>query len=172
MFSNKLVCNIIGFIDKNIDRKISISDIEREFFYNRYYIMKLFKREMGVSITNYVNNIRIYNSLEEVRNNNFSLLKIGLDNGFYSLEYFSEVFKKVIGVSPSVYRNFFISRELVSIKDEEIISNNVYILRDFVLRKENYLNRAKPDKVIMKKLTIFKWLLVLFVYCIVIFLIM
>lgn len=162
MFSNKLVCNIICFIDKNIDRRISISDFEREFFYNRYYIMKLFKREMGVSITNYVNNIRIYNSLEEVRNNNFSLLKIALDNGFCSLEYFSEVFKKVVGVSPSVYRNLFISRELVSVKEEGIISNNVYILRDFVLRKENYLNRAKPDKVIMKKLTIFKWLLVLF----------
>ena len=156
MFSNKLVCNIICFIDKNIDRRISISDFEREFFYNRYYIMKLFKREMGVSITNYVNNIRIYNSLEEVRNNNFSLLKIALDNGFCSLEYFSEVFKKVVGVSPSVYRNLFISRELVSVKEEGIISNNVYILRDFVLRKENYLNRAKPDKVIMKKLTIFK----------------
>lgn len=156
MFSNKLVCNIINFIDKNIDRKISISDIEMEFFYNRYYIMKLFKREMGVSITNYVNNIRIYNSLEEVRNNNFSLLRIGLDNGFCSLEYFSEVFKKIIGVSPLVYRNFFISRELVSVKDEEIISSNVYILRNFVLKKEDYLNRVKPDKVIMKKLTIFK----------------
>ena len=78
MFSNKLVCNIICFIDKNIDRKISISDIEREFFYNRYYIMKLFKHEMGVSITSYVNNIRIYNSLEEVRNNNFSLVILSI----------------------------------------------------------------------------------------------
>lgn len=94
--------------------------------------------------------------MEEVRNNNFSLLKIGLDNGFYSLEYFSEVFKRVVGVAPSVYRNFFISRDLVSVKDEEIISNNIYVLREFVFRKENYLNRAKPDKVIMKKLTIFK----------------
>ena len=156
MFSNKLVCNIINFIDRNIDRKISISDIETEFFYNRYYIMKLFKREIGVSITNYVNNIRIYNSLEEVRNNNFSLLRIGLDNGFCSLEYFSEVFKKVVGVSPLVYRNFFVSRNLVSVKDEEIISSNVYILRNFVLKKEDYLNRVKPDKVLMKKLTIFK----------------
>ena len=54
MFSNKLVCDIICFIDKDINRKVSISDIEDEFFYNRYYIMKLFKREIGVSITNYV----------------------------------------------------------------------------------------------------------------------
>ena len=157
MFSNKLVCDIICFIDKDINRKVSISDIEDEFFYNRYYIMKLFKREIGASITNYVNSVRIYNSLFEIKNSDFSLLRIGLNNGFYSLEYFSEIFKKIIGISPSVYRNFVIDRDLVSFEEEKVISDGISKLRELVLRKEEYLSRVKPDRIMTKKLTIFGW---------------
>ena len=45
MFSNKLICNILRFIDDNINRKISICEFEECFFYNRYYINKMVELE-------------------------------------------------------------------------------------------------------------------------------
>lgn len=157
MYSNRLICSILYFIDENIDRKISISDISERFFYNRYYVMKLFKKEIGVSIVSYINNIRVYNSAFEIINDSgSSMLRVGLDNGFCSLEYFSEIFKSIIGVSPSVYRKFVLNRDFVSDDERMIISNNFTELREFVLKKEDYLRKEKPDNVESKKLTIFK----------------
>ncbi len=156
MFSNKLICNILRFIDDNINRKISICEFEECFFYNRYYIMKLFKREIGVSIVNYINYIRIYNCLNEIRDSNYSMLRIGLNNGFYSLEYFSEMFKSVMGVSPSIYKQFLNDRGVVDNKKRINIISNVVFLRELVSKKKMYLDREKPDKIMMKKLTIFK----------------
>ena len=95
MISNSLVCDILEYINKNINEKITIDDLTYEFNYNRYYLMKLFKKELDISIVNYINYKRIYNSLSSLRNDK-SILMVALDNGFYSQEYYAEIFKKVI----------------------------------------------------------------------------
>ena len=84
------------------------------------------------------------------------MLRIGLNNGFYSLEYFSEMFKSVIGVAPSIYKQFLNDRGVVDDKKRINIISNVVFLRELVSKKKTYLDREKPDKFIMKKLTIFK----------------
>ena len=110
MYSNELICNILEFIDNNFKRDISIEEITFRFSYNRYYIMKKFKKEIGDSIISYINKLRVYNSLSELNHTNNSIVLISINNGFNSLEYYSEMFKKIIGISPSKYRklNFFI----------------------------------------------------------------
>lgn len=67
MYSNKLICDILFYIDKNINNKINIQDIADIFFFNRFYIMKLFKKELGISINNYINLKRILNSLSDIK---------------------------------------------------------------------------------------------------------
>ena len=100
MYSNKLVCDIINYLDINLNKKVSINELENVFFYNRYYIMKLFKKEMNIKIVDYINSLRIYNSMNDLRDYNYSLTSTFINNGFYSLEYFSETFKKIFVVSP------------------------------------------------------------------------
>ena len=48
MISNSLVCDILEYINKNINDKITIDDLTYEFNYNRYYLMKLFKKELDI----------------------------------------------------------------------------------------------------------------------------
>ena len=84
MYSNKLICDILFYIDKNINNKINIQDIADIFFFNRFYIMKLFKKELGISINNYINLKRILNSLSDIKNTDDSYLTIALNNGFNS----------------------------------------------------------------------------------------
>ena len=156
MYSNELVCSILDFIDININRKISIDEIASRFFYNRYYIMKLFKREMGISIANYINYMRIRTSLRDINNYNYSITRVALNNGFYSLEYFSETFHKVMGVNPRVYLYFCKYKFKVSEKNLEIININLIKIQELVEKVDKYQKNKKPVGIPVLKRTIFK----------------
>ena len=149
MYSNNLVCDILEFIDNNINKKISIEEIAYKFSYNRYHIMKLFKSEIGCSIIVYINNIR------NIRDNNYSFTKIALNNGFYSLEYFSEIFNKVMGVSPRVYKNYCKYRHKVSYEEIESLMDNWINLQFFVDRVNKYKKNKKPSRPPVLKRSIF-----------------
>ena len=154
MYSNKLVCDILEYIDTFLYTKIKVEDLEHNFFYNRYYIMKLFKKEIGITIFEYINKYKIYNSIKELNTTNSLLIKTALNNGFYSLEYFSEIFKKEIGISPKQYKKIILNRQINNDKLSIITTNiiNINKLIDFTNR---YKQNRKRDITPVKKLSIF-----------------
>ena len=156
MYSNELVCKILNYIDNNINKKITIEELSLRFFYNRYYIMKLFKKEIGISLFDYINSLRIYNSINSINNSNKLLIRIAIDNGFYSLEYFSEMFKKIIGVSPSIYKKFYYSRYTPSKQNYKLITDNIIKLNTIINKTNKYKLNIKPQITPVRKLTIFK----------------
>ena len=79
MFSNDLICDILDFLDQNINRKISIDELSCRFYFNKDYIMRLFKKEMHCTITEYVNHLRIFYSLKDLQETNLSILSV-IDN--------------------------------------------------------------------------------------------
>ena len=156
MRSNELIFKILVYIDNNIFTKITLDGLAHTFHYNKYYIVKLFKKEIGYTLIDYINKLKIYYSLKLLNNSDYSILKIAIDNGFYSLEYYSETFKKEIGVSPKKYQKMLADRLL----DQRTISKNLEITNLVKYKNEyisNYNNNAKKTLV----LSIFKWLKVL-----------
>ena len=92
MYSNELICKILNYIDNNINKKISIEELSLRFYYNRFYIMKLFKKEIGISLFDYINNLRIYNSINSINNSDiFQFLELSL------------VFKTLKEISLNIY---------------------------------------------------------------------
>ena len=156
MFSNDLVCNILEYIEDNINDKISISDIVSKFFYNRFYVMKLFKREIGVSINTYINYLRIYNSTKLIKYGNYSVRRIGMMCGFFSIEYFSETFKKVMGVSPLKYKKYCFNRFGLSDNDTYLILGNSVELQILIEFIDSYKKNRRPKEAPVRKLSIFK----------------
>ena len=156
MYSNELVCKILNYIDNNINKKITIEELSLRFYYNRYYIMKLFKKEISISLFDYINTLRIYNSINSINNSDKLLIRIAIDNGFYSLEYFSEMFKKIIGVSPSVYKKFYYSRYTPSKQNYKLITDNIIKLNTIINKINKYKLNIKPQITPVRKLTIFK----------------
>ncbi|HIU12337.1 MAG TPA: helix-turn-helix transcriptional regulator [Candidatus Onthocola stercorigallinarum] len=134
----EVIYKILKFIDSNINQKIDIDHLSKHFYINRYYLMKLFKREMGLTINNYINSLRIYNSLKDIKDK--SILNVALKNGFYSQEYYSETFKKIMGVKPITYKKYINYDRSVSYKEIDIILNSLINLKDIVNKKENYLH--------------------------------
>ena len=149
MYSNLLIINILKYLNANIYNKIELDTLEDVFNYNKFYMIRLFKREIGLTIKDYLNKIRIYNSLDLIINPNNSCLKVALVSGFTSLEYYSEVFTKIIGISPLKYRQFYLKNSNLSDKIKNIVINNVISLSDLKEKVEFYLRNTKP-KVMVK----------------------
>lgn len=155
MYSNKLICQILNYIDTNWCNKLSINDLENRFYYNRYYIMKLFKREIGVTIFDYVNNFKIYKSINEIAISNNSMITIAINCGFNSLEYFSETFKNIVGVSPSNYKKILNREAIFNIDKYDEVTLNIIKINKLINKVNVYKNNIKSDKIKVKKLTIF-----------------
>ena len=153
MYSNDLVCDIIKYIDNNINKKITINDLVEEFHFDRFHIMKSFKKELNISIIDYINNTRILNSIKSLQSSN-TILKIALDNGYYSQEYFSEIFNRTIGISPIKYKKLLKNKNTFSKHKQEKVLNNILKLQELNEFKTKYLKKQKPKT--NKVLSIFK----------------
>ena len=142
MRPNELVSYIIDYLNNNLNRFVSIDELSFYFGYEKSYIMKTFKKHIGITIKAYQNDRRILNSIKGIYNGD-SLLKVALDNGFNSLEYYSELFTKVVGVNPSVYKKFL--KNNCSMEDLAIInrySEGVKLLNIKLLEYRVYGNKV------------------------------
>ena len=155
MYSKELIVNILVYIDNNINSKISIDELSLKFSYNKFYIMKLFKKELSISIIDYINVIKIYNSLESIKEN-YSFLTTALKNGYYSLEYYSEMFKKVTGVNPTTYKKIINHDNNISDLEFDLCMNNLASIKEIINKCNNYKYNLKPTTLKVKRLTIFK----------------
>lgn len=154
IYSNELICNILNYIQNNIKTEITISDISNIFSYDKTYIMKRFKKELGITIKEYINIIKILDSLTYYNSNN-SILKIAILSGYNSIEYYSEVFSKLIGVSPRIYKKFIMPLSNLSEDKIKIIRTSISKLYSLENKITKYLNNQKPKKLPTRKLSIF-----------------
>ena len=155
MHSKKLICEILDYINNNINKEITIEELSNIFYFDKYHIMKLFKKELSITIINYINIMRIYNSLKEYKYDD-QIIRIALNNGFNSLEYYSETFKNIIKVSPREYKNFVRRKTNISldkIMTIRISLSNLQYIKD---KTKSYSNNKPPEKPKIKSLSIFK----------------
>lgn len=122
--------------------------------------MKLFKKELNISINNYINIKRIYDSLPEYHND-ISILNIALKHGFNYQEYYTEIFIKIIGINPTAYKSY-IKNNIISNNNFIVLRNNLIYINNILEKIKDYQNNKKP-KLINKTLSIFKTLKNIFV---------
>ncbi len=94
-----------SYLSEHYQEKISLDNLSSTFFLSKFYLTKLFKEQYGVTISDYILDLRIHRAKELLRFSNQSLEEIASECGFYDLPYFSRKFKKAEGITPSAYRN-------------------------------------------------------------------
>lgn len=119
---------ILDYLDSHLYEEINIDTLSSFIGYDKSYIMKRFKKDVGVSIKTYLNQKKIINSLKLLENDSY-LLNVALNSGFNSLEYYSEVFRRIIGVNPSGYRKYLLA--VASNEECLIIENSLLLLSEF-----------------------------------------
>jgi len=98
-----IVKKIKDFVDKNYAMSFNSNDIEREFLISFDYANRMFSKIMGCSIFKYRNTVRINNAKTKMLTTNENINYTDLEKGSDSISYFSRLFKKYEGVSPTAY---------------------------------------------------------------------
>jgi two-component system, response regulator YesN len=94
----------IEFIRKNFDGNLSLEGISKEIDVNLYELSRQFKKETGQNITEYINIQRVNEAIYIMKNPSISITDAAYMVGFNDLAYFTKVFKKLKGITPSEYR--------------------------------------------------------------------
>jgi two-component system, response regulator YesN len=102
--SDSVLEKAIHYITANIDQNISREDIANEVFLNPDYLSRIFKRETGFSISEYLVNERMNISKELLEKTDMSVSSVATYVGYSNFSYFSKLFKKNLGVTPVEYR--------------------------------------------------------------------
>lgn len=94
-----------GYIGENFaDGDLSVERLCEHLHLSPAYFSTIFKRETGMSFTNYVTRTRMEEAARLLRDTDDKTYLIAEKTGFVDANYFSYVFKKHFGLSPSRYR--------------------------------------------------------------------
>lgn len=96
--------DVKGYLDENFAKKIALDELAERFFINKFYLTRIFKEQYGYSVVNYIMVLRIARAKQLLRFSDSSMEKIGEACGMPDANYFSRVFRRVEGTSPSEYR--------------------------------------------------------------------
>ena len=98
------ISRVKSFLDEHYKEKLSLESVAGHFFIDKHYLARLFKEQYGVTLVTYLQQVRITHAKRMLRFTDKSIEEIGLECGIGELNYFSRVFKKLEGVSPSEFR--------------------------------------------------------------------
>lgn len=98
----KQVCHSVL---KNIENNTTLSMVADQMYMNKTYISEIFKQKMAISFTEYVTLVRMERAKVLLLAEDLKTYEIAEKLGYKDVEYFSKVFKKVVGSTPTEYRN-------------------------------------------------------------------
>ena len=94
----------LAFIDDHYKENIYLKNIADRINLSSYYLSRLFKKEVGVNLSQYVLRKRMEIAKRMLEETGQSIVDISASVGFQEHNYFGKIFKRFTGVTPSEYR--------------------------------------------------------------------
>lgn len=101
---NKLVDNTINFIHTHLDYPLSLETLSEHLHISPSHLSRTFKKTCNESLTEYINKTRIEKAKEYLLESDMLTYEIATIVGYNDATYFSSIFKKYTGLSPTDYR--------------------------------------------------------------------
>lgn len=95
------------YINCNYMKDIGISDVAEHLHISESYLSKLFKAETSFTFVEYLANVRIKKAVELLKTSSIKIYEAANMVGFKDYRYFSMIFKKMVGISPTEYKRHF-----------------------------------------------------------------
>lgn len=95
------------YLAANIYSSLTLDSICKEFNYSKTFLCENFKKYTGVSIINYFNALKIEEACNLIKGTNHSMSDISAMLKFNNPYYFSRVFKRIKGTTPTAYRKLY-----------------------------------------------------------------
>lgn len=99
--------SVRAYIDEHYTEKITLDGLASVFYINKFYLSKIFKETYGMTIIAYVEQKRITKAKSLLRFSDKTVDEIGYEVGMSDANYFSRLFKKIEGITPSQFRKLW-----------------------------------------------------------------
>lgn len=104
LLANQKILDIMDYINQNLAEPLDIDAIAAHFFFSRYHLMRLFKKETGYTLGHYITSKRLL-AARELLSQDLSATEICYRCGFGNYSAFSRAYKAEFGESPRTTRN-------------------------------------------------------------------
>lgn len=94
---------MLKYIDQAYTNRISPESLSERFSLSKEHICALFRRELDMTVSEYVNMVKLNHAVELLSNSSMNVSQISEYLGYSSVYYFSRLFKRRYGVSPTGY---------------------------------------------------------------------
>ncbi len=94
----------LNYIRDHYRENISLDDVLKITSYSKSHFIRLFKKNMGMNLTDYINKYRIEKSCLELIYTSKNVTEIATENGFNTVQYFSKTFKTYMKCTPKQYQ--------------------------------------------------------------------
>lgn len=101
---SKPIIDAQSYIYNHIYKKMDLDTLASQLYLNPKYLSRLFKQEVGLSISEYIAIEKIKEAKKWLKHSNLHIADISTQLNFYDQSHFSRVFKSIEGVSPKKYR--------------------------------------------------------------------
>ncbi len=99
--NQKIIAEVLTEIENNLTEPFDIAEVAKRYAFSPNYLRKLFKDFTGLAPVQYLNRLRMIRACECLEERSMSIKEVAEYVGIYDLNYFSRLFKKVIGCSPT-----------------------------------------------------------------------
>jgi AraC-like DNA-binding protein len=104
---NKRIAVIHDYLMNNYQEEVNLNKLAALVNLAEGSLCRFFKMNMGITIFEYLNKIKTEFACKLLMDQDLSILDVCIDSGFNNISHFNKQFKKIIGVTPSAYRNRF-----------------------------------------------------------------
>ena len=102
--ADKVWDELFEYIGKNLDKRLSLSELSRKCFYNPSYFSRTFKERFGITLADYLQAERAEAAAKLLSQTDLSTQEISERCGFCDKSSLYRVFQKIYGMTPSEYR--------------------------------------------------------------------
>lgn len=138
-----LVNDVLKFIELNVDKDITLDNLEKQFNYSKRHLRRIFREKTNVSLYGYIIYRKLVHALYEIVNTEQKLIDISSKYGWNNYDSFARSFKKYFDISPNeAINNGFVmeKREIVNDVYGPVLINND---KDFIcdLKRRDYRDK-------------------------------
>ncbi len=107
-FNNKSIKLImrkaVDYIQEHYHEQVTLNEVAENIYVSTFYISRMFKKELGKSFVDYLNEVRVEKAKELLKEIKYKTYEVAEIVGIPDPHYFSKLFKKHSGMTPSEYR--------------------------------------------------------------------
>lgn len=102
---------ILNHIHRNYKNQISLNDLADKFYMSTSYISRYIKKMLGKNFSEYLTELRLDASVQELGEGEKSVARIAMDSGFPNIAAFNKAFREQYGMSPKAYRETLLKNQ-------------------------------------------------------------